>query len=322
MTQLMNISAALANSDLFKSLQQVNDKLAGGSSDYKRISLKGGKFRLMVGGEQVGKPRNDELNIIILDAAPISRTYYEGNYDPNASAPPTCWSPDGKAPDAKVPADQRQSDKCATCPMAVKGSGQGNTAACRFGQRLAVAIEGDMEEVYQLQLPSKSIFGAAENGNMPLQAYAKFLNGHKAPAIAVVTSMYFDEDSDTPKVFFKPVRSLTEEELQQAVALRDSDETRDAITMTVSETDRVEPAAEAPAKKPVSKTPVIEEDEEEEEEEVVPVKKPAKKAPAKKVVEEEEEEEIPEPVKVSAKKQPKPAEVDDELAGLIDEWDE
>jgi hypothetical protein len=78
----------LVNSDLFKSLQEMNKNLAGGStgSGVRRISIKGGRFRLIVGGEQVSVSKNSEMNIIVVNAAPISRTYYEGAYDPEKNS--------------------------------------------------------------------------------------------------------------------------------------------------------------------------------------------------------------------------------------------
>jgi hypothetical protein len=50
----------LVNSDLFKSLQEMNKNLAGGStgSGVRRISIKGGRFRLIVGGLPDATPRN------------------------------------------------------------------------------------------------------------------------------------------------------------------------------------------------------------------------------------------------------------------------
>jgi len=75
---------------------------------------------------------------------------------------------------------------------------------------------------------------------MGMQAYAKHLRAHKTPSIAVVTQMYFDENSDTPKLFFKPVRPLEEAELQQAITARDSEDAVRAITLTVAQTDGVQ----------------------------------------------------------------------------------
>lgn len=230
---------ALVNSDLFKSLQDMNKTLAGGDGAGKRISIKGMRFREFVGGEQVNVSRDDHLNIVVVNAAPISRTYYEGSYDPENPAPPKCWSVDTQTPAKEVPAEQRMASKCADCRMNIKGSGQGDSRACRFNQRLAITLEGKPEEVYQMQLPATSVFGEAKDGKMPMQAYAKFLNSHNTPVIAVVTQMYFDTNAETPKLFFKPIRPLTEEELQLAVTAKDSDEARKAITLTVAQTDGV-----------------------------------------------------------------------------------
>jgi hypothetical protein len=229
----------LVNSDLFKSLQEMNKNLAGGStgSGVRRISIKGGRFRLIVGGEQVSVSKNSEMNIIVVNAAPISRTYYEGAYDPEKTAAPSCWSTDSTVPSKDVPADQRQAPRCADCKMNIKGSGQGESRACRFSQRLAITLEGKPDEIYQMQLPATSIFGEAKGNNMGMQAYAKFLNAHNTPAIAVLTEMRFDENNETPKLFFKPLRSLDEDELDAAVKAKESEAAIKAITMTVSQAD-------------------------------------------------------------------------------------
>lgn len=228
----------LANSDLFKSLRDMNKTLAGGSGGGgKRISIKGNKFRLFVDGEQVSVSKEDHLNIVVVNVAAVSRTYYEGTYDPNNTAAPTCWSADTKTPSPDVPAEQRKASRCTDCPMNVKGSGQGDSRACRYNQRLAITLEGKPDEVYQLQLPATSLFGDGKNGKMPMQAYAKFLDAHDTPIIAVLTKMSLDENSETPKLFFSPVRLLTEEELDEAVAVKDSEDAIKAITLTVSQTD-------------------------------------------------------------------------------------
>ena len=231
---------ALVNSDLFKSLMDMNKRMAGGSGSGRRISIRGGKFRMIVDGEQVAVNKSGELNIVIVNAAGVARTYYEGSYDPENPTPPKCWSHDTRAPAAEVPEDQRMASRCADCPMNIKGSGQGESRACRFSQRLAVSLEGELDKVYQMQVPAASIFGEARGNQMGLQAYIKFLTAHNTPAIAVMTEVTFDEDSDAPKLYFRPVRGLTEEELATALEVRDSEDAINAITLTVSQTDGAE----------------------------------------------------------------------------------
>lgn len=292
---IFEMKSDLATSDLFKSLQNTNDNLlsgSGGGSQNRRISLKGGKFRMMVNGEQVSVSKDDKMNVVIVDAAHLARTYYEGEYDPSNPAPPACWSNDTQTPASDV-GDGKQSDRCMDCKQNIKGSGQGNSRACRFSQRLAVVIEGELDKVYQLQLPATSIFGdPKENGGkLMLQAYAKYLQAHNTPAIAIVTEMSFDENSEVPKLSFKPVRPLEKSELETVVELKDSADVKKAITMTVSQTDGVIAKSEAP-------------------------KALFADAPA------EEAETVTEPKKVVKKSAPKPTEPDEDLSSIVDSWDD
>jgi hypothetical protein len=288
----------LANSDLFKSLRDMNKTLAGGGGGGgKRISIKGNKFRLFVDGEQVSVSKEDHLNIVVVNVAAVSRTYYEGTYDPNNTAAPTCWSADTKAPSPDVPADQRKASRCTDCPMNVKGSGQGDSRACRYNQRLAITLEGKPDEVYQLQLPATSLFGDGKNGKMPMQAYAKFLDAHDTPIIAVMTKMSLDENSETPKLFFSPVRPLTEKELNEAVAVRDSEDAIKAITLTVAQTDGVKKKDSAAGTKSYN--------------------------PAKEKIIVDDEDEIEEPKKVEAKKMAMAgAGAKPDLSAIVTEWDD
>lgn len=290
---------ALVNSDLYKSLQDTNDKLGGGSfGTTRRISLKGGKFRNLVNGDQVSVSNNDTLNVVIIDAAPVSRTFYDGEYNPEVVTAPTCWSSDTDKPDDNV--DAPQASRCADCEQNVKGSGKGESRACRYSQKIAVSLEEDMDNVYQMQLPATSIFGDTKEGKMPMQAYARFLKAHNTPVIAVVTEMKFDENSSVPKLFFSPSRPLEEVELIKAVASVESDATKNAIEMRVFDTDK--------NKKPKEEVVV----------ERVPRKKKA--APA---VEEVEEVEVEEPAKkVSKKVEETPPEEDKKLSSLMSQWDD
>lgn len=287
----------------------------GGGVGNRRISIKGKAFRQVVNGEEVYVSEDRTLDVILVNAAPVSRQYYEGAYDPKAQAvPPTCWSSDTQKPDAAVPEDQRQSDKCMTCPNNIKGSGQGESRACRFSQRVAVLLDGEIEkkEVYQLQLPATSVFGDGKDGKMGLQAYGKFLAANSVHAISVVTRMKFDVSSEQPKLSFSAVRPLGQEELEIALEMRDSKESKDAITMTVGAFDGAKRDAvdEKPATNKKSAR-VVEEDDEEQ----VPTPRAGKK-PAP-VVEEDDE-----PVLRSSKKATPKEEPASDLDDLLGEWDD
>jgi hypothetical protein len=220
-------------------LDATTKALMGGSGNGggKRISIRGNVFRMMVDGKEIAQNEDRAMNIIIAAAnANVSRTFYAGTYQEGQAMAPTCWSNDGVTPDIK--SEQPQASKCASCQQNIKGSGQGDSRACRFSQRLAVLLENDIRgDIYQLTLPAQSIFGAAENGKMPLQSYAKFLGSHGLPVTAVVTEMRFDTASATPRLTFKAVRPLNEEELAMTQDKGQSTEAKLAIAATAAQMD-------------------------------------------------------------------------------------
>jgi len=241
---------ALELDDTTKSL------MGGGSGGSKRISIEGGVWRLLVNGKEIAQKEERNLNVVIVGAAAkVSRTFYAGVYKKGQSTAPDCWSANGDYPDASV--ENAQSKSCATCPQNVKGSGQGESRACRFSQRLAVVLDNDIGgDVFQLTLPSTSIFGEGETGKWPLQTYAKMIGGKGVPITAVVTEMRFDTASSTPKITFKPIRFLEADEITQAIEQGKTEAARKAITMTVAQADGVQKLA-APAAQ--AQAPVVEE---------------------------------------------------------------
>ena len=243
-----------------KNLQEddTTNSLAGGEGGQRRISIKGGVFREMVGNKEVRTSEERAIGVIIVKAAAsVHRTYFAGAYVEGQNASPTCWSSNNQTPDASVPADQKQAGKCMDCGQNIKGSAsQGDGRACRFSQRIAVLIEGETakREVYQVICPATSVFGDGEKGKLPLQAYGRHLKAHNTPVAGVITEMRFDTASPTPKLVFKPVRPITEDEYHDVDATRNSPEAEEAIKLTVvsKPKDSAAPAA-APAPKPVPK---------------------------------------------------------------------
>lgn len=287
---------ALLNQSLpahLKTLDGVDETtkaLMGGGGGSKRISIEGGVWRLLVNGKEVTRNEDRSMNFIIVAAAPkVSRTFYAGVYKKGVVAAPDCWSADGEVPDSKAKAPQAKT--CKDCPQNVKGSGQGDSRACRFSQRLAVVLENDLNgDVYQLTLPAQSIFGEGEPGKWPLQTYAKMIGSKGVPITAVVTEARFDTNSSTPKLTFKPVRFLETEEFNTALAKGKTDAAIKAITMTVAQADGTEDTVNSVPPKLEVKSEVV-------------------------------EEESPEPVKRAAKKEEAPAPKKD-LNKLLEEWDD
>lgn len=263
-----NLPSRLRNQEL----DEVTKSLMGGAGggNYKRISIKGNVFRMVAGGKEIATNEDRAMNVVIVAAAPHnSRTFYEGQYKEGEAIRPACWSNDGQTPDASV--KNPQASTCAQCPQNIKGSGQGDSRACRFSRRLAVVLEGDMDgDVYGLTLPATSVFGKGEEGKLPLQAYATHLGQFGCPITAVVTEMRFDIKSPTPKLTFKPVRPLTDDEDETAQRQGQTPEAKAAITLTVAQQDKVGDKDEEPFEKPL-----VEKAEAEDE----PVKRTKKAAP-------------------------------------------
>lgn len=263
----MELPAHLRQYELDDTTKALMGSSGGGA---KRISIEGSVWRLLVNGKEIAQKEERNLNVVIVAAsAHVGRSYYEGVYKKGVTSAPDCWSADGNKPDATAKSPQAPS--CATCPQNVKGSGSGEGRACRFSQRIAVVLDNDIGgDVFQLVLPSTSIFGEGENGKWPLQTYAKMIGGKGVPISTVVTEMRFDTNSSTPKVVFKPVRFLEANEIGTAIEQGKSKAAISAITMTVAQTDsnksdapkleapkakaKVEAEAEAPEAEPVKVT--------------------------------------------------------------------
>ena len=260
-------------------LSSLAKSLAGGVGvSQKRISTKGGVFRLIAGGKEVAAIDDRHLDVVIVQAAPkISRTYYAGTYEEGANSAPTCWSADGDTPDASI--DAPQAPSCASCPQNAKGSGLGDSRACRFSQRLAVVLANDMEgDVMQLTLAATSIFGKEDGDKRPLQAYARYLAAQSINPETLVTRMRFDTKAAVPKLFFQPMRWLTDDEYAVCAKKGQSTDAKNAITMSVSK-KKDEPIA-LEGKKPAAKVEAASDEVDEPE-----VRKPATKpnaVPAKK----------------------------------------
>ena len=266
-------------------------KALGGGGGLKRISIRGSVFRMMVGGEEIAKNESRSMNVVVVNGTKyVARKFYAGKYVPGESAPPDCWSNDGLTPDASIEAPQHSN--CENCPQNIKGSGQGDSRACRYEKRLAVVLADDIKgSVYQLLLPSKSYFGKGDLEHMPFEQYAKYVSSQGYNINMLVTEMKFDSDSDNPKLTFKPVGFLNKDQWEVAKMQGNTPEAKSAITMTAAHTD-AKPKAIAVAAPAVKAEAVVE-------------------APAA---------DIPEPTKKATKKSAEEPTAKKDLASIMGQW--
>lgn len=243
--------------------------ITGGTAG-KQISIKGGVWRMVVGGEEVSKNEDRAMNFVIVAASKgVSRTFYEGKYEEGATAKPSCWSAEGTVPSQEV--RNPQSSSCLSCKQNIEGSGEGKARACRYSKRLAVTLENDIGgNIYRLQVPAKSYFGKSEGDKMPLQAYGKFLSGHGLPITGLVTEARFDTSEAVPVLKFRAVRPLTRPEWEIAKAQGESEDAKQAVEFKV--------VAGKDAANAIALPPVFSEASKATAETVEPVKRPSTKA--------------------------------------------
>lgn len=252
--------------DYLRNVADDTTRELAGSSGGKSISIKGGVWRMMVGGEEIAKNEDRSMPMVIIATSKgTQRTFYAEKYEEGKDIRPSCWSSEGMVPNDEVPAESRQSANCATCPQNIEGSGEGKARACRFSKRIAVTLENDIGgNVYRLNVPAKSLFGRPDGDKMPLQAYGKFLSGHGIPITGVVTEARFDTGEAVPVLKFRAVRPLSEQEWNTAKAQSASDDVRAALELRFAPKKDNAPAlpaafAEAPipAKEASAEEPVI-----------------------------------------------------------------
>ena len=310
-----NVPSFARNNELSDTAKALTGGGVGTST--KRISIKGGVFRLLAGGKEIASIDERFLDVIIVKAAPkVSRIFYAKSYDGDNITGPDCWSNDGERPDAS--AENKQGTTCMSCPQNIAGSGQGNSRACRYQQRLAVVLENNIEgDILQLTLPATSVFGKEDGDKRPLQAFARNLALQNPPISPemIVTRMKFDTKAEAPKLHFAPSRWLTDEEYAIVKTQGDSDEAKRAVVMTVAAADGVKTAPKLAIE---GKRPMGELTKEEDAPAYEPI---AAKAKAKAKPAEVEEDAEPEVRKESSKPSAVPAKKG-KLADIVSDWDD
>ena len=246
----------ILNEDLPEFLQTagVSDltRQLAGRTGVKRIVPKNGIFRKTVGGEEMGKVKGN-VNAVIVNASPaVGRIYYAKQWSPDAEpTAPDCFSNDGRAPDAG--SANPQAERCDTCQQNVKGSGQGNSKACRYSRRIALVLEEDFGtslegSVYQMNLASKSLFGDSVGDNThTFENYSKYLSNNGKSLDYVITQISFNEDNDNQSVLFTPTKYINKTQYAVTSKVASTPEVLKMVVMTPYQADMTgKPKLEAP----------------------------------------------------------------------------
>lgn len=237
-----------------------------GGSGFKRISIRGGRFRIREGSNETVLPAN-KLRAIIVGASPgMTKTFYK-KYDAKAEdKKPDCYSNDGIRPAAD--AEDPQSQLCANCAQNAWGSkivDDKKMKACADQKRLAIiSADDDSPE------PEVYLFTVTPAALNDFRNYGKLLESRAFPPELVVTELSFDTDASFPKIEFKFGGFVEEHKVEIIDNLVGSQIVRE-IT---GEQPMVATIVEAPKK---AKPAPVKEVEEPEVEVIIPEVLPAKK---------------------------------------------
>lgn len=227
MTQPQGLPAALASRQRRSVL---TDAVAGlGMARGPHISIRGGRFRLIAGDGTEKLIDTHYLDLIVIDAsANTSRVFFEGEFDPSADLPPTCFSDNGSGPSNKSMAPQ--SPTCVVCPWNVRGSDQTftgkATTACSKRKKLGVIIPDDPAvTVYEFQIPPGSLSNLTAYGDW-IRKQASGTPGRNADIADFVTRVSFDPAKQFVMVF-QPVAFADDERTLQVIEYIDANKLSD-----------------------------------------------------------------------------------------------
>ena len=250
-------SLPAAMDDIFNPAM-IDDLIEGASSGFGVISFRGGKWRVKHGGEETLITNADDepvasIPVVIVKASrQVSKIYYERNYEEGDDNPPDCFSIDGVTPDASAP--DKQANECATCPMNQWGSRvteAGKKAKrCSDHRRLAVVPAARKGEDADTAVLRNEVYGGPMLMRVPpaslndMAVFARDLR-KRYPELgynSIVTLIGFDPKTAYPKLTFKALRRIKEDEKQVIYEMS----TDGSVDNVLSSTTEVVTVAEKP----------------------------------------------------------------------------
>ena len=145
------------------------------------------------------------IKVVIANEGLLSRNYYD------YSGSLKCWSSDSNKPDPSVPVEARESARCIDCVQNIKGATGYKSKPCKFYTVITV-VEEESKTVCSLRIGGVSLFAKAVN-KMTLYQYRDYLKSNGEELNTVLTEMYFVETNNLHKMYFKPARPISMEEL-------------------------------------------------------------------------------------------------------------
>jgi hypothetical protein len=238
-----------------------------GGGGFQVLSFRGSKWRVKSSGDEHPILNQDgesapSIEVVMLKANKgVSKIWYAKKYVEGDAESPDCFSIDGEKPDST--STNAQAASCAACPHNQWGSRiteNGTKAkACQDNRRVAVQLMANVpleveDEPMLLRVPAASL--------NDLATFGKKMQEKGYPYNAIITRIGFDIDAAYPKLTFKPVRPITNEEAAMVAEKFNSDETHrilnempeaEALTTSEVETPAVSTEFEEPEPAPKKK---------------------------------------------------------------------
>lgn len=232
-----------------------------GGGGINKISLKQSRFRLVVGGTETMIIPQLAINVVAVRVSDtIAKAFYEKEWNPNDEPQnPDCYSDDGirPRPDSLKP----QHTDCANCPQNQWGSKinrvtGGKIKACTDTKRMALVAPDNTGrfagggDLYQLSVPPASL---AEWGT-----FVRQMASLPTPVAynAVVIELSFDPTVSYPKLLFKPVRYLEQDEYMEIAGRYDKEETKRVAGLAEAQVMRSGAPAQLAGPAPTAQIPM------------------------------------------------------------------
>lgn len=248
---LFQNDSSLMVSDKFKGMvDEIGGDLSGGvNGSYAILSFKGSRFSVKYQGQMTpitneqGDPVGSFEAVLVKSNPYLTKQYYKAGYTEGDSSAPDCFSIDGKVPSEASPA--KQHTNCAACPMntfsKINESTGKKTKPCQDNRKLALLPADDLVN---------ELFGGPMLARVPaasLKDLAMFGDTLKSRGFSynsVRVRIGFDLTVSYPKLVFKAIRPLTDEEADKVLEWYQSDA---VAKMLADFADITVPASEAPA---------------------------------------------------------------------------
>lgn len=259
-------------------VDEIGGDLSGGvSGSYAILSFKGSRFSLKYQGNmtpitnsETGDPIGSFEAVLVKSNPYLTKQYYAKGFQEGDSGAPDCFSIDGKIPSAQAP--HKQHTNCAACPMnaftKINESTGKKTKPCQDNRKLALLPADDLvNELFGgpmlCRVPAASLKDLAMFGDTLKQ------RGFSYNSVRVRIS--FDLNVSYPKLIFKAIRPLNDDEAAQVLEWYHSDNVNKMladfadITVPAAETgappddvfEQPQPAAAPVVAKPVTPVPPV-----------------------------------------------------------------